>query len=108
MFESASGASGHDGKRRRVLQAVLRSRLLAVPALRARYLAHVRDIASRWVDWKKIGPMALRYQALIGADVKSDTHKIDSFDRFDAARPDSVKAFADERRAYLLNYTARP
>jgi len=31
----------------------LRSRLLAVPALRARYLAHVRTIAEEWLDWKQ-------------------------------------------------------
>jgi hypothetical protein len=28
----------------------LRSKLLAVPALRARYLKYVRDIAERWLD----------------------------------------------------------
>ena len=43
----------------------LRSKLLAVPALRARYLAYVRDIAERWLDWKKLGPLARSYQALI-------------------------------------------
>ena len=34
----------------------LRSKLLAVPALRARYLSYVRDIAEKWLDWKTLGP----------------------------------------------------
>ena len=86
----------------------LRSKLLAVPSLRARYLRYVRDIADRWLDWKKLGPIATKYQALIAADVKSDTHKLYGFEGFDAASSssESVKSFADRRRAYLLDYTA--
>jgi hypothetical protein len=86
----------------------LRSKLLAVPALRARYLQYVRDIAERWLDWKKLGPIALRYQALIAVDVKADTHKLYGFEGFDAASPDSesMKSFAEGRRAYLLNEKA--
>ena len=34
----------------------LRSRLLAVPALKARYLDHVRTIAEDWLDWNKLKP----------------------------------------------------
>ena len=33
----------------------LRSKLLAVPALRARYLRYVREIAERWLDWQYAG-----------------------------------------------------
>jgi len=79
-----------------------------VPSLRARYLRYVRDIADRWLDWKKLGPIAMKYQALIAADVKSDTHKLYGFEGFDAASSssESVKSFADRRRAYLLDYTA--
>ena len=95
------------------------SKLLAVPALRARYLGYVREIAEKWLDWNKLGPVALQYQALIAADVKADTRKLDSFDDFTqglagetAARqgfgpggqPVSLKNFADKRRAYLLSY----
>ena len=29
----------------------LRSKLLAVPALRAKYLAHVKELAEQWLDW---------------------------------------------------------
>lgn len=85
----------------------LRSKLLAVPALRARYLGYVRDIADRWLDWRKLGPIATRYQALIAADVRTDTHKLYGFEQFDAVTSgEGIKAFADARRAYLLRYLA--
>jgi hypothetical protein len=54
----------------------LRSKLLAVPAFRAKYLAYVRDIAEHWLDWKTLGPIAQKYHDLIAADVKADTRKM--------------------------------
>jgi len=33
-------------------------RLLAVPSLKARYLANVRTLAETWLDWEKLGPLA--------------------------------------------------
>ena len=83
----------------------LRSRLLAVPALRAKYLAYVRDIADKWLDWETLGPIAQRYQALIAADVKVDTRKLYSFEEFQSGLA-GVRSFADRRRAYLLGSTA--
>jgi hypothetical protein len=87
----------------------LRSKLLAVPALRARYDGYVRDIAERWLDWKVIEPLATQYQALIAGDVKADTRKLYSFDAFQAGvaeGAESLKGFVERRRAYLLR--ARP
>jgi hypothetical protein len=83
----------------------LRARLLAVPGLRARYLKYVDDIARTSLDWKVLGPIALRYQALIAADVKADTRKLYRFEEFDASG--SLKRFAEGRRAYLLNLNTR-
>ncbi len=97
---------------------VLLSRLVAVPALRARYLGYLKDIATKWLDWKRLGPIALKYQALIDADVRADTRKLESYDAFQTlverdrvtqgARGPvttiSLKTFADQRRAFLLNY----
>jgi spore coat protein CotH len=95
------------------------SKLLAVPALRARYLAYVRDIAEKSLDWNKLGPIAERYHALIAEDVKIDTRKLDSFKDFEKSLTEdiqgggpgpagrgtiSLKNFADQRSAYLLNY----
>jgi hypothetical protein len=84
----------------------LRSKLLAVPALRARYLAYVRDIAEHWLDWKTIGPVAEKYRALIAADVRTDTKKRYSTEAFETSLSrgeDSVKSFIDRRRAFLLD-----
>ena len=97
---------------------VLLSRLVAVPALRTRYLRYVRDIATKWLDWERLGPIARKYQALIDADVRADTRKLDSYDAFKelverdreitGARGPitimSLKTFADQRRAFLLSY----
>ena len=58
----------------------LRSKLLAVPALRERYLAFVRDIADRWLDWRVLEPTVRQWQALIEPDVNVDTRKIYSTD----------------------------
>ena len=86
----------------------LLSKLLAVPALKAKYLGYVRHIAENWLDWKKIGPLAEQYQAVIAADIKTDTHKLDSEEAFkngvaeDAGRSMSIKGFVEQRRAYLL------
>lgn len=83
----------------------LRAKLLAVPALRRRYLAYVRDIASRWLNWSRLGPMARRYQALIAEDVRSDTRKLYPFEPFDARGAGGLRQFAERRRAFLLGFT---
>ncbi len=92
------------------------SKLLAVPKFRARYLGYVRQMAENWLDWNKLGPIANRYHALIAEEVKADTKKLDSFEEFEGSladasaasagqgRSSSLKAFADQRRAYLLNH----
>jgi spore coat protein CotH len=85
----------------------LRSKLLAVPALRARYMGYVRDIAERWLDWKTLGPLAEKHRALIGEDVKADTRKIYSSEAFDSGL-EGLKTFVAARRAYLLKATERP
>ncbi len=83
----------------------LRSKLLAVPALRARYLTYVRDIAERWLDWKTLGPIAGKHRGLIAADVMADTRKLYSSDAFDSGLAE-LKTFVEARRAYLLRVTA--
>jgi hypothetical protein len=97
----------------------LLSKLLAVPSLRARYLGYVRDIAEKWLDWNRLGPLAEQYHALIAADVQADTRKLDSTEDFlnsvtngasksgaPGARDMSLKTFAEKRRAFLLNHPA--
>jgi hypothetical protein len=93
-------------------------RLMAVPALRTRYLGYVCDITENWLTWEKIGPLVAKEQALIGADVKSDTHKLYSNSAFTEAvmrdgssagygmaPPEySLKTFIEERHDYLLSH----
>ena len=92
----------------------LRSRLLAVPALRTRYLAYVGEIAEKWLDWQRLGPMVEKYRALIADDVAKDTRKHETIEAFLAGiygpsdgsptPPTSLKGFAEARRAYLLSH----
>lgn len=63
----------------------LRSRLLAVPELRARYLEYVLDIATKWLDWDTIGPIATAWHDLIDADMAQDTRKLFSYEAFQAS-----------------------
>ncbi|HTH49271.1 MAG TPA: hypothetical protein VMB21_17275, partial [Candidatus Limnocylindria bacterium] len=97
----------------------LRSKLLAVPALKAKYLANVHTIAERSLDWKKLGPVVADLRKLIEKEVEADTRKLDSFEAFRRTTDDSaaaptapgrgfgqgmnLRAFADQRAQFLLN-----
>ena len=98
----------------------LRSKLLAVPALKAKYLANVKLIAQDALDWKKLGPVVTQYRKLVEKDVEADTRKLDSFADFkkntDDAPPAAagggsgrgshgmnIRAFAEQRQKYLLS-----
>jgi CotH kinase protein len=85
----------------------LASRLLAVPALRRRYLDYVRDIATRWLDPKSLGASIDRHVALVDAEVRADTRKLYSNDAF-AYSLDGLREYAARRRAFLLAATATP
>ena len=86
----------------------LRSKLLAVPALRQKYLGYVRDIATKWLDWNAVLPMLKSSHDLIAAEVRVDTRKLYDVQGFEAgiaSTGNSLKAFIDARRAFLLNST---
>lgn len=83
----------------------LRSKLLAVPALRAKYLGYVREIASKWLDWRTLEPLVQQYQSVIAADVIADTRKLYSSEQFKSGvdqGASSLKGFVERRRAFLL------
>lgn len=96
----------------------LRSKLLAVPKLREQYLRHLRTIAEEDLDWHFLGPIVADLRELIGEEIKADTRKLSSYEEFmrvtanDSApqgnetsgRGMSLRAFADQRRAYLRNH----
>jgi spore coat protein CotH len=80
----------------------LRSRLLAVPALRERYLGYVEEIATQWLDWNHVGPLVQQYQALIADEVDADTRKLYGDEAFRTG-VDTLKGWMDSRRAFLLD-----
>lgn len=99
----------------------LRSKLLAVPALRESYLAKVRTIAGESLDWKNLGPVVAKYRELVGKEVAADTRKLSTVEEFEKLTSDeppaaveeaprgfghggmALRSFADQRRAYLLS-----
>lgn len=83
------------------------SKVLAVPALRSKYLGYVRDIATNGLDWAKLGPVVRQYRDLIAADVARETHKLFSTEDFLRSTADdgTLRAFMDQRRAFLLAWT---
>jgi hypothetical protein len=87
----------------------LRSRLLAVPELRDRYLAYVRQIAEENLDWAVLGPRVAELRNLIEEEVRRDTRKLYTIEAFEAGfetGANSLKGFADARRSSLLSATA--
>ena len=85
----------------------LRSKLLAVPALRERYLGYVRDVAERWLDPAVFAPMSEGFRELIDDDVRRDTRKLYPREAFDAGFAD-LERFAEQRRAFLLGWRPPP
>lgn len=91
------------------------SALLSVPNYRARYLAHVRTITEKWMDWNTLGPVVESYRSLIDADIKDDTKKLTSYENFANAEdaeetggrgpfgpPPGIRRFVEARGKYLL------
>ena len=99
-------------------------KLLVVPEYRERYLGYVRDIAEKWLDWERIGPIANRLHSAILPIVRTDTRKLDSFEEFESSlgltksaskgekgfgQPTlSLQSFVQERRSYLLSKIPEP
>lgn len=92
----------------------LRSKLLAVPALRQRYLQCVRTIAEKSLDWQQTGPLVSQCRALIEGPLQVDRKKLSTYEEFLTATADTagpsedmrrhmpVRDFMDQRRHYLL------
>ncbi|MBN1851199.1 MAG: CotH kinase family protein, partial [Pirellulales bacterium] len=96
----------------------LRMKLLAVPSLRAKYLQYVRTIAETSLHWDTLGPFVAQCRALIEKEVEADTRKLSTFEAFQAAASDSpnertigrgmsLRQFIEQRRAFLLQRTAK-
>lgn len=86
----------------------LRSKLLAVPTLRDRYLQYCRELAERDLNWEWLRGRVNYYRGLIDAEVKADTRRNFPYEAFVQATSGeggrSLKAFAEGRRQYVLSY----
>ena len=67
-------------------------RLLAIPHLRARYLAHIRTVVDEWLDWDVLNPIIEEYQLLIDAAVKADDKKLYAYEAFASSRITDVES----------------
>ena len=86
-------------------------KILAVPALRAKYLGYVREIAEKSLDWNAVGPIVKQYRELIANDVARDARKLFSTDDFlrttaDDPASGTLRSFFEGRRAFLLRWIA--
>ena len=87
-------------------------RLLAVPEWRARYLAHVRTIAVRWLNWKVIGPVCKSIHELIADEVAKDDKKLFSTRTWKGSLENGrgyqwpLRRLVEERRENLLSHAA--
>lgn len=98
------------------------SKLLAVPALRQRYLSYVRSMADEWLNWDRLNPIATNYHNLIAEEVAQDTRKLYSTAAFknsvvgrDSEPKEAqgrqvigLKSFAEQRREFLIQFTSAP
>jgi hypothetical protein len=80
----------------------LLNKLLAVPAFRQRYLAHMRTIISELMDESKVNSIIDSYANLIRSAVIADTKKVTSETSFNNAIF-SLKDFIARRKNYLLS-----
>jgi len=90
----------------------LRHKLLAAPEYRTRYLRYMADIADKWLDWNRLGPIVAKYEALIGPEMALDTRKPAPLEAFTAGihgprdgtppAASTIRGFADLRRSALL------
>lgn len=78
------------------------SRLLAVPQLRQRYIAHYRTLLEESLDWAELGPLVQDYRALIEKEVEADPIRPSSYAQFQSEFA-AIEAFVDKRREYLLS-----
>jgi hypothetical protein len=88
----------------------LRSKLLAVPALKDRYLAAMRTIAEDSMDWEQLGPIVADYRELVEEHVEADTKNLGNTDGFlrataEGGGPGSLRDFLERRRDFLLKAT---
>ena len=79
----------------------LMNRILKVPSLRQRYLAHLRTIIQNSLNPERLNSRMEAYTSLIDSSLRADTKKLYSTSEFEEAIP-QLKEFADSRKSYLM------
>ena len=93
----------------------LAENLLSLPAWRTRYQNYLSQITNDSLLWTKLGPIAKEYHDAIAAEVRQETHKPFSYERFvqeldqdstqdtgAQSEEPSLKSFLATRRSYLM------
>ena len=65
-------------------------------------MSYVREIATKWLDWNRLGPLVEQHRSLIEESVKADTKKLDPYELFVWGTESGLKGFAAARREFLL------
>ncbi|MEM6800357.1 MAG: CotH kinase family protein [Bacteroidota bacterium] len=78
------------------------NRMLAVPSIRQRYLAHVRLILEEYFISAYVDPKIDAWQALIDADIQADPKKFYTYTEFQSAIT-ALKQSVVNRRNFLLH-----
>lgn len=80
----------------------LMNKLFPIPALRQRYLAHVRSIIESGLNQATVDNLIDTYSAMIDPLVSADTKKIYTYAQF-VAEKQVLKNFVSQRRTFLLS-----
>lgn len=80
----------------------LLNRLLAVPSIRQRYLAHFRTLIAEEMDQTKFSALIDKYDAMIKADVQADPKKLYTYTQYTSEKQ-TLKTFIQTHRTTLLN-----
>ncbi|MFN0036395.1 MAG: CotH kinase family protein [Saprospiraceae bacterium] len=81
----------------------LLNRLLAVPSIRQRYLAHFRTLVADEMNTTEFNALVDQYDAVINAGVQTDTKKLYSFNQYGSEKQ-TIKTFVQNHRNTLLNH----
>ncbi len=81
----------------------LLNRLLAVPSIRQRYLAHMRTLVQDELDQTKFNALVDKFDALIGAGVLADPKKMTTNAQYGTEKQ-TIKNYIQSHRTTLLNH----
>jgi hypothetical protein len=99
---NAIGANWSPFLKENSIQFPIMSKLFKVPALRQRYLAHVRTIIEESLSETYVNNKIDTYHSLMDSYVKNDPLKLGTYDQF-IAQKTTLKTWLKNRKTFLLN-----